>query len=172
MGLDGIGVDWSGEDKTQRGISPEAGSTPVPATSSTSKDRRIEDFVACWNEVVKGRLPRVTTITDVRRRDIAVALRVEPDLAVWRVAFDLAAADDWLAGRGTRKGATGKPWRADLDFVIRKDQIGKTLDRARAEPTGPVEMTPAEVEADMARRRAKTEALFNGPVARAFGGGS
>lgn len=106
---------------------------PRPPESSAVADP-CATFVEAWNQTVKGRLPCVSVLSEHRKRLIRGALAVEADLGLWRKAFDRAASDDFLAGRTSRQNGNGAHWRADLDFLLRKDQIAKTLDRARSEP--------------------------------------
>lgn len=78
-----------------------------------------------WNEVaVPAGLPAVTKVVGKRAKAIAAAVRDEPNLETWRMAFVAVTESAHHSGNNDRR------WKADLDFVLRDDQRSKWLDAA------------------------------------------
>ena len=143
-------------------VVPEDGDEP-PAEVSTKAERKpkpIHPLGALWNAVAGDvGLPKVAAWTSARDRAAKGALVEEPDLAVWDRAFRAIGSSKF------HKGGNDRGWKADFDFAIRPSSRGKWLDEARnanaTENHAPV-LTPAEIEADMARRRELTNRVRNG----------
>jgi len=117
-GLDGIG----GDGKSL--LSAGADLTLTAGTGGAADGFTAEAFVQTWNEVCPPRLPAAKAVTAKRRKRIAAAAVIEPNLATWRTAFDRLASSAFHAG-GNERG-----WKADIDFILQDEQMGKWLDLA------------------------------------------
>lgn len=129
------------QDKDVDGDVDEDGDFYVDPRSTPS----VESLVSVWNEVAAElSLPRVAKINDSRRATARSALREEPDLDVWRVAFYLIGRSDFHAGRND----TGTVY-ATFDYAIRPKKRGRWLDAARTGDAGqrmPRKMTARHLE--------------------------
>jgi hypothetical protein len=163
-GLDGMGLEGIGEDPKQ--VPGQAGDRQglvalrAEAEPKPKAPKPLPPLVALWNRVAgEAGLPKVALFTSARERTAKAALVEEPDLGVWERAFQAIAADKF------NRGGNDRHWRADFDYAVRPSKRGKWLDEARnanaTENHAPV-LTPAEVEADMARRRELTNRVRNG----------
>lgn len=86
----------------------------------------LPPLALAWNETAQpAGLSCVSKVAPARSRHIASRLREEPDIAIWRKAFALIAADPFCRGDNDRG------WKADFDYALRPEKCGKWLDLAR-----------------------------------------
>lgn len=87
-----------------------------------------QDLVDLWNELAHPKLPRVIKLTETRKKAIKKALKDYPEAEFWRDVITTVNGSDFLTGSGPVSGNRSKPWRADLDFVVRKDNPLKIIE--------------------------------------------
>lgn len=105
-----------GKDKGVQGEkekSPVATATPFP---SVNYEAIAEDY----NNTCKS-LPRITTLSDARRKAIRARISTRGVEEIHR-AFELAEQSDFL------KGANNRNWTANFDWIMKDANIAKILD--------------------------------------------
>lgn len=106
------------ETETDSEIIEPNGSCPADAARFT-----VKDFVESWNETANlCGLPRITRLTDRRKRAFAVRQREYPDIEDWRRAFRCLRDSPWLHGEN-KNG-----WRADPDFFLQAKSFTKLVE--------------------------------------------
>lgn len=89
--------------------------------------KRIQDLVDLWNRETAGSpLPSCLAATGQRFRDLDIATREEPDLAVWREAIRALLVSPHHVGQNERG------WKADIGFLVQPSQRSKWLEKGRA----------------------------------------
>lgn len=100
----------------------------VPVEGKSEKPRGEPgwcELADVWNEVAKritGRNQVVRPLSPARLTTAKARLKEEPDLAVWKRAFEAICKDPFLAERGY----------ATFDYATRPQKSGKWLDVARS----------------------------------------
>ena len=69
-------------------------------------------FIQAWNEITEDVFPKCFVLNPPRRRTISHALQ-EGTLKQWRLAFHALVRSDF------HKGANGRKWKANIDFILR-----------------------------------------------------
>lgn len=89
---------------------------------------KTTDLVNLWNSLANPSLARVIKLTDGRKRAIARALREYPEAEFWQDVIQAVNKSQFLTGQGAVSGNRSKPWRCDLDFIVRGDNAIKILE--------------------------------------------
>ena len=89
---------------------------------------KTTDLVKLWNSLANPSLARVIKLTDGRKRAIARALREYPEAEFWQDVIQAVNKSQFLTGQGAVSGNRSKPWRCDLDFIVRGDNAIKILE--------------------------------------------
>ena len=98
-----------------------AGQASAPHSNSNS-NVPYQEIVDSWNQNAPPALPRVSKLTDKRRKKIKPAWKDYPNLEWWRTLFTDIRLSDWHSGRDSWKGA-------DFDWVLnRRTELRETLD--------------------------------------------
>lgn len=92
-------------------------------------DTAVDALVKVWNTERKPG-PAVRDITDQRRAAFGRALKVQPDLLVWRQVIRWFNTQPWCNGRGSGDHAN---WTATLDFLAKPGKIAQYHDKATAD---------------------------------------
>jgi hypothetical protein len=91
----------------------------------------VDALVHLWNLKAAPGLPRVSKITDERRRAWRAALGRHPNLADWERAIVFLNGSDWWTGRGP-KGNGHDQWTGDLEYLAKPGKLQKALEQADA----------------------------------------
>jgi len=141
------------EEETLTGLSsPAAPATAPDAAHKVVKAGLNPDHLAAlWNRVTGGLLPKVSKLTEKRRRAAKARLAEVPDIETWEAAIRRLAASSFARGE---KGG----WVADFDFLLRPDTLVKVsegrYDDRRPAPKplpGAHYAKPAEVQSPATR---------------------
>lgn len=106
--------------------SPNGGSTapepPACVNEPVENSNRLKParVVELWNAVCGDVLPRVSKLTDQRRRKVLARIAESKDRHSedwWRSYFERIRASPFLCGSGSRG------WRADFDWAVRSEQV-------------------------------------------------
>jgi uncharacterized protein YdaU (DUF1376 family) len=108
--------------------SPSTSQSDLVLSSLGTPGSRPDDFVATWNEMCGG-LPKVTALTDVRRRKIQTRYQAGLRMEEFTQAVNLCATTPFL------NGSNGRGWRADFDWLLTNDtNIVKVREGKYGEP--------------------------------------
>ena len=103
--------------------------TAAGAASASPPDCPHEAIIGLYREILPM-LPRVQLWTDARRSLLRTRWREDDarqNLDWWRHYFELVADSDFLCGR-CPPGKTGRPFMADLEWLIRPTNMPKVLE--------------------------------------------
>lgn len=75
----------------------------------------VSDLIDMWNKYC-GNLPRVSKLTQTRKRKIVQRLKEEPDPKVWEKVFVRCATNGFLNGT-----ENDRLWSASFDWIIGND---------------------------------------------------
>lgn len=84
-----------------------------------------------WNEILGDELGNLRSITDQRKKSIKARISESPALAEvekWTEYFEYILSIDFLMGRGQVNPNTGKPFKANFDWVINQANMNKILE--------------------------------------------
>lgn len=101
-----------------------------PPNPPEGESLQPSDVVEAWNELadVCG-LPKVTKLTDSRRRRLTARIKQWPEIESWQAALRSIHDNTWMHG-GNDRG-----WRADFDFLLQDKSFTRlvegTYDRAQ-----------------------------------------
>lgn len=112
------------EDQEHGAIAPQ----PPDLLADAGEDQ-ILALVRIWNET-RAPGPKVSQLTDSRRRAYAKALKAHPDLGNWRLVITWLNRQKWANASGD--GAHGN-WRATLDWLAKPGKLAEKLDQAKAD---------------------------------------
>lgn len=93
-------------------------------TENEQKDKYTEmadAIVAVWNQTLTDVLPKVTKLTDKRRKHINAQLKKYPDMEHWQTCFEKVKASDFLTGRSVQ-------WKCNFDWVLNENNRTKVLE--------------------------------------------
>lgn len=93
-------------------------------TENEQKDKYTEmadAIVAVWNQALTDVLPKVTKLTDKRRKHINAQLKKYPDMEHWQTCFEKVKASDFLTGRSGQ-------WKCNFDWVLNENNRTKVLE--------------------------------------------
>ena len=113
------------QDRTEQDILSSKGDEVSEAVEGGLK---TTDLVNLWNSLANPSLARVIKLTDGRKRAIAKALREYPEAEFWQDVIQAVNKSQFLTGQGAVSGNRSKPWRCDLDFIVRGDNAIKILE--------------------------------------------
>ncbi len=103
--------------------------TAAGAASASPPDCPHEAIIGLYHEILPM-LPKVQLWTDARRSLLRTRWREDKarqNLDWWRHYFELVADSDFLCGR-CPPGKTGRPFMADLEWLIRPTNMPKVLE--------------------------------------------
>lgn len=87
-----------------------------------SKSIPVQKIIDEYHRILKD-LPNVAAITDKRRASIQARWNAGMDsLDQWQQYFTFASESDFLMGK------VGKPWKADIDFLLRESTVVKMME--------------------------------------------
>lgn len=126
-----------GEEKKETSATAEV-SPPLPAETppapADEKPRKpaeppvpVKEAVELWNEICGPLLGRVQTLTEGRRTALRSRMveHWRPDyLSGWETFLRRVLRSDFLTGRR----ASGRPWRADFDWLVKAANAVKVLE--------------------------------------------
>lgn len=85
----------------------------------------VTDFVESWNETATAcGLPKISKLTDARKRAFNVRRREYPEIEHWQAAFRCLTENKWM------HGDNAKGWRADPDFFLQAKSFTKLVEGA------------------------------------------
>lgn len=123
---DGGGITASTrQDKTEQ---ETLSSKADEVTEAVEGGLKTTDLVNLWNESAHPSLARVIKLTEPRRRAISRALREYPESEFWADVIQAVNRSQFLTGQGAVSGNRSKPWRCDLDFIVRGDNAIKIIE--------------------------------------------
>ena len=106
--------DRKGEDRKDIYVPPK-GETQTP----------FSEIVALYHQHCPS-LAQVAKLTPARQEQIRARWRNElPTLEQWAEYFQAVEASDFLTGRVPPSGGRQKPWKADIDFLIKQGNVVK-----------------------------------------------
>lgn len=138
-GPDGPGRGSSGKSGPRRALAGPAG--PIHDSTeqdTTPEEKQVGDLLAdagddqvtilvrIWNEERKPG-PTIRDITDSRRYHYQLALRVQPDLSIWRMVIRWMNTQKWMNAGGS---GDHRNWRADLDWLAKPGKLQAQHERA------------------------------------------
>jgi hypothetical protein len=115
----------TGQDRTEQDI---FSSKADEVTEAVEGGIKTTDLVNLWNESAHPSLARVIKLTEPRRRAISRALREYPESEFWADVIQAVNRSQFLTGQGAVSGNRSKPWRCDLDFIVRGDNAIKIIE--------------------------------------------
>lgn len=78
-------------------------------------------IVNAWNQTLTTVLPKVTRVTDKRKKHINAQLKKYPDMDHWQICFDKVKASDFLTGRSGQ-------WKCNFDWVLNENNRTKIME--------------------------------------------
>lgn len=75
-------------------------------------------IVAVWNQTLTDVLPKITKLTDKRRKHINAQLKKYPDIEYWKNCFEKVKASDFLTGRSCQ-------WKCSFDWILNENNRTK-----------------------------------------------
>ena len=101
-------------------------------TTSTEKQRLpFSEIQNAWNEILGDDLGKIRALTDERKKHIKARVNESPKLidhSKWVEYFSYISQIDFLMGRDQVNPGTGKPFKANLDWVINQSNMNKILE--------------------------------------------
>ena len=98
----------------------------------TEKQRLpFSEIQNAWNEILGDDLGKIRALTDERKKHIKARVNESPKLidhSKWVEYFSYISQIDFLMGRGQVNPGTGKPFKANLDWVINQSNMNKILE--------------------------------------------
>lgn len=119
------GLAVTEQDRTEQDI---LSSTSAEVSEADEGSLKTTDLVNLWNRLANPSLARVIKLTDGRRRAISRALKEYPEAEFWQDVIQAVNKSQFLTGQGAVSGNRSKPWRCDLDFIVRSDNAIKILE--------------------------------------------
>lgn len=90
---------------------------------SSGDDLSVHDVVDAWNDLAADRgLPKVSKVTEARRRQVQARIKEYPDAADWSKALSAIDKSKFLCGDNDRG------WRANFDFLLQPSTFIKLLE--------------------------------------------
>ena len=113
------------EDQKHGAIAPP----PAADLLTGAGEDQVDALVRIWNaERLPG--PKVSLLTDSRRRAYGRALKAQPDLQHWRTVIGWLNRQKWANASGDGDHGT---WRATLDWLAKPGKLAEKLDQAMAD---------------------------------------
>lgn len=106
-----------------------------PARKTKIDKARVAEIVAHWNAICHpAGMPELRKITPGLERRLSKILKDHADsdlgrVDVWRALFETMAQTPRFNGTGQPNRGYSEPWRADLHWLLEKDNAQKTLER-------------------------------------------
>lgn len=95
----------------------------TPKDMSSDDDLSVHDVVDAWNDLAADRgLPKVSKVTEARRRQVQARIKEYPDAADWSKALSAIDKSKFLCGDNDRG------WRANFDFLLQPSTFIKLLE--------------------------------------------
>lgn len=95
----------------------------TPKDMSSDDDLSVYDVVDAWNDLAADRgLPKVSKVTEARRRQVQARIKEYPDAADWSKALSAIDKSKFLCGDNDRG------WRANFDFLLQPSTFIKLLE--------------------------------------------
>lgn len=85
---------------------------------SNKQSNMADAIVAVWNQTLTDVLPKITKLTDKRRKLINAQLKKYPDIEYWKNIFGLVKSSDFLTGK------TGA-WKCGFDWILNENNRTK-----------------------------------------------
>jgi len=90
---------------------------------SSDDDLTVNDVVEAWNDLAVDRgLPKVSMVTEARRRQVQARIKEYPDAGDWSKALSAIDKSKFLCGDNDRG------WRANFDFLLQPSTFIKLLE--------------------------------------------
>jgi len=90
---------------------------------SSSDDLTVKDVIEAWNDLAVDRgLPKVSKVTEARRRQVQARIKEYPDAGDWSKALSAIDKSKFLCGDNDRG------WRANFDFLLQPSTFIKLLE--------------------------------------------
>jgi hypothetical protein len=90
---------------------------------SSGDDLTVNDVIEAWNDLAVDRgLPKVSKVTEARRRQVQARIREYPDADDWSKALSAIDKSKFLCGDNDRG------WRANFDFLLQPSTFIKLLE--------------------------------------------
>lgn len=105
--------------------------TLFPVATSEDRPDQVDAVVKIWNTERKPG-PRVQRMTPQRRAGILKALKLVPDLNVWRDVVRFINGQRWCNAAGTGEHPN---WRMDFDHLLKPGKLLAAIERMKCEPT-------------------------------------
>jgi hypothetical protein len=116
------------QDKTVQNTEDQTHVSPADLLADAGEDQ-VDALVRVWNtDRLPG--PKVSVLTDSRRRVFARALKATPDLNDWRLVILWLNRQPWCNAKGGDEHAN---WRATLDWLAKPGKLAEKLDLAKAD---------------------------------------
>jgi len=91
--------------------------------TSCGDDLTVKDVVEAWNDLAVDRgLPKVSKVTEARRRQVQARIKEYPDAGDWSKALSSIDKSKFLCGDNDRG------WRANFDFLLQPSTFIKLLE--------------------------------------------
>jgi len=106
-------------------VSPNTSYThqDTPSDMSSDDDLTVNDVVEAWNDLAVDRgLPKVSKVTEARRRQVQARIKEYPDAGDWSKALSAIDKSKFLCGDNDRG------WRANFDFLLQPSTFIKLLE--------------------------------------------
>jgi len=106
-------------------VSPNTSYThqDTPKDMSSDDDLTVNDVVEAWNDLAVDRgLPKVSKVTEARRRQVQARIKEYPDAGDWSKALSAIDKSKFLCGDNDRG------WRANFDFLLQPSTFIKLLE--------------------------------------------
>jgi uncharacterized protein YdaU (DUF1376 family) len=90
---------------------------------SSGDDLTVNDVIEAWNDLAVDRgLPKVSKVTEARRRQVQARIKEYPDAGDWSKALSAIDKSKFLCGDNDRG------WRANFDFLLQPSTFIKLLE--------------------------------------------
>lgn len=89
------------------------------------------EVMSLYNEILGDLLPRSQILSDVRRKSIKARIGEDAKREFhdwWRTYFTVVAETPFLTGQGPPKPDTGRPWKANLEWLINQNNMAKVIE--------------------------------------------
>ena len=97
--------------------------SPKGDMSSDDDALKVADVIEAWNDLAADRgLPKVSKVTEARRRQVQARIKEYPDAADWSKALSAIDKSKFLCGDNDRG------WRANFDFLLQPSTFIKLLE--------------------------------------------
>lgn len=118
----------SNKDKDMSNPAKDAGIRPADISEEPNDESPTsEHLMNWWNETAPTGLPRVASLSPIRKAHATARLREHPELDYWKRIMDRIKNSKLLLGEVDNRNGH-RPWRATFDWILNANNLAKVED--------------------------------------------